>query len=1069
MTSDKSRDGRQLPVDALLQQLRERAKELNCIYRVEEALADHAAPIDDVCRRIIEAIPPGWQYPEVCVARIQLEGKTYASHLFEETGWVLSADILAGDIAVGSLEVFYTDEMPEFDEGPFLKEEAKLIRTIADRIGHYVMHQKMRALAEQWEKTPDGTEPSRGAEWRIVLHMLRQTDLALYKSISRKMLNYLCWSGVEAADDLMRSFTLNPMQAEAAMLEDMNQPYERRDVGFSLQLCSKTFEIAADNLHPDEILRLMQRWIQEDKLSFLVQVVSRNLNVAEVADAVRRYYFLAENEPEIQSPNKRGIEVSLIRRFLSDQLEYIKVAKEFMEVRDFHHLLTRVVFTTDSQGKLGGKSAGLYLASQILKKRSVDNPLLADVKVPKTYHITSDVLLAFMHYNNFDDVVEQKYKPVNQVRFEYPHIVQAFKNARFPLEITNGLSAALDEFGDSPLIIRSSSLLEDRIGASFSGKYKSLFLANQGPKQERLEALQEAIAEVYASTFGPDPIEYRGERGLLDFREEMGIMVQQVVGVKIGSYYLPCFAGVAFSRNEFRWSPRIQREDGLIRMVPGLGTRAVDRLSDDYPVLIAPGQPALRVNTTPDEIARYSPSQVDVIDLETNTFETVRFRDLIVRTGMEIPRLEHIVSIYRNGALRTPMGIMPADVQPDELVPTFEGLVSRTTFVQQIEAMLKTLEEVLGTPVDLEFAHDGSNLYLLQCRAQSHSQSTAPAPIPKGTPVEKILFTGNRFVSNGVIPNITHLVYVDPDRYAALPDRASMASVGRAVSQLNKVLPKRQFVLMGPGRWGSRGDIKLGVSVTYSDINNTAALIEIARRKGNYTPDLSFGTHFFQDLVEAEIRYLPLYPDDEGNIFNEQFLYRAENLLREIVPDFGHLDETIRLIDVSQATDGQVVRICMNADLQEAIAVIAPPTTEPTQLGLPAPAVVLPNEHFWRWRLQMVERLARELDPERMGVASLYLFGSTKNATAGPASDIDLLIHFTGDERQRERLESWLHGWSLCLSETNYLQTGYRTEGLLDVHIVTDEDIAKRTSWAAKIGAVTDAARPIRLGNGRFA
>ena len=1052
------------PVDALLQQLQERAKELNCIYRVEEALAQPGASVEDVCRQIIDAIPPGWQYPDICVARIRLEETSFTSRDFQETPWIQTARVLVNEIEVGSVEVFYTKEMPDIDQGPFLKEEAKLIRTIADRLGHFVQHQKMRVIAEQWEQSRETAASGRGTEWQVVLQMLRQTDFNLYLSISRKMLNYLCWSGIEAADNLMQSFTADPSQAEAAMLEDMNQPYERREIGFSSELCRKAFEIATHNLSSDEILRLVQKWMQEDKLSFLVQVVNRNLTLAEVADAIRRYYYLAENEPGIQSPNKRGIEVSLVRRFLSDQLQYIQVAKEFVEIKDFYHLLGNVVFTTESHGKLGGKSAGMYLASQILKKKAEQDPLLADIRIPKTFYVTSDVLLHYMHYNNFDEVVEQKYKPINQVRFEYPHIVQAFKSARFPADIVNGLSAALDEFGDSPLIVRSSSLLEDRIGAAFSGKYKSLFLANQGSKQQRLEALQDAIAEVYASTFGPDPIEYRAERGLLDFGEEMGIMIQEVVGTRIGKYYLPCFAGVAFSRNEFRWSPRIKREDGLLRIVPGLGTRAVDRLSDDYPVLVAPGQPNLRVNTTPDETARYSPTHIDVIDLDTNAFETVSFRDLLRETDMSIPRLEHLVSVYRDGTLRTPMGMLSPDVTPDELVVTFEGLVTRTDFVKQLGGMLKTLEQTLGIPVDIEFAHDGSHLYVLQCRAQSHSAATAPAPIPKGTPKEKILFTANRYVSNGFIPNITHIVYVDPEQYAALPDRASMASVGRAVGYLNKMLPKRQFILMGPGRWGSRGDIKLGVSVTYSDINNTAALIEIARCKGNYVPDLSFGTHFFQDLVETEIRYLPLYPDGSDVLFNEVFLMRSENILRQMAPDFADLEKTIRLIDVRRSTEGQVVRLCMNGDLDEAIAVIASPTSPTSPVGFVAQPEVVPDEHFWRWRLQMVERIAQELDAEPLGVVNMYVFGSTKNATAGPASDIDVLVHFAGSAEQLELLRSWLEGWSLCLAETNYMQTGYRTGSLLDVHIVTDEDIARKTSWAAKIGAVTDAARLLPIG-----
>ena len=223
--------------------------------------------------------------------------------------------------------------------------------------------------------------------------------------------------------------------------------------------------------------------------------------------------------------------------------------------------------------------------------------------------------MEFLHYNNLEEVIEQKYKEIDQIRQEYPYIVQIFKNSIFHSEVVKQLSLVLEDFGNVPLIVRSSSLLEDRIGAAFSGKYKSLFVANQGTRQARLSALMDAIAEVYSSIFNADPIEYRKERGLLDYHEEMGIMIQEVVGTKVGKYFFPAYAGVAFSNNEFRWSPRIKRDDGLIRLVPGLGTRAVDRVSDDYPALIAPGKPGLRVNVSVDDVIRYSPQKIDVINL----------------------------------------------------------------------------------------------------------------------------------------------------------------------------------------------------------------------------------------------------------------------------------------------------------------------------------------------------------------------------------------------------------------------------------------------------------------------
>ncbi len=1050
------------PFEKLFDSLQERAKELNCLYQVETILSSPDEPSDKVCREIIQALPPGWQYPDVCLVKISLEGEVYCSPDFQETPWVQTADIVVQDRVVGAICVYYTQEMPAADVGPFLKGETKLIRTIAERLGHFIMHQRLKRLAQEWETAKhDGIRRER-VEWQVVLDLIRQTDQRLFAGISRKMLNQLCWAGVPEAELLLLTLCSDLEVADQELLDEWNRPHQVRGAGSSAGLDAAAFNIASKHFSDEEILRLIQKWVQEDKLSFLVQVVNRNLSLPEVVDAIRRYHHLAPDEPEVFSPSKRGIQVSLIRRFLSDQLQYINIAKNYIDVRDFYHLLQRIIFAAESHGKLGGKSAGLYLAAQILKKKSKDSDFLADVKVPKTWHITSDVLLHFMHHNNFDEVVEQKYKEINQVRLEYPHIVQTFKSARFPEDIAKGLSVALDDLGDTPLIVRSSSLLEDRVGAAFSGKYKSLFLANRGSKQQRLEALMDAIAEVYASTFSPDPIEYRAERGLIDFGEEMGIMIQEVVGTRVGKYFLPAYAGVAFSNNEFRWSPRINRKDGLVRMVPGLGTRAVDRLSDDYPVLIAPGQPNLRVNVSADEVSRYSPRRIDVINLETNSFETIEIGQFLKEVGHEFPTVNNIFSVYKDEHIRKPMA-MSVDFENDELIATFEGLVADTPFVRQMQSILATLEETLGTPVDVEFASNGQDFYLLQCRAQSYSEESLPAPIPKDIPEDKIIFSANRHVSNGRVLDITHIVYVDPKGYGEISDRSDLAAVGRAIGKLNKLLPKRQFVLMGPGRWGSRGDIKLGVNVTYSDINNTAVLIEVARQKGNYVPDLSFGTHFFQDLVEANIRYLPLYPDDKGIIFNERFLGSSANILGDILPEFSFLSDTIRLIDVPASTGGLVLRVLMNADLDEAVGVLMQPGAETSLPSVKAAALQTPTDTFWRWRVQIAERIAGELESDRFGVAGLYIYGSTKNATAGPGSDIDLLVHFRGTTDQLERLRLWLEGWSLCLAEMNYMRTGYRSKGLLDVQIVTDEDIANKTSYAAKIGAVTDPARPLTM------
>jgi len=892
---------------------------------------------------------------------------------------------------------------------------------------------------------------------------LEKTDRALFIKISRKMLNYLCWIGIEEARLL-----LNQLSAEGGsrLVEsggEVNKPSLKAVIASSAELSQRIFSVARRNLSNEEILDNIQKWIKENRIGFLVKALENlDTSLGEILDAISRYHHMEEGDVEVTPYTRQNISVLLIHRLFTEQLDFIGIAKDYADLHDFNDILRRTIFPQNSHGRLGGKSAGLFIAAQILKRYAGQRSGISQVQMPKTWYITSDVLQQFLSYNDLEEILEQKYKNIDQIREEYPNIIQIFKNSLFPGEIVNWLSACLDDLGEKPIIVRSSSLLEDRTGTSFSGKYKSLFLANRGAKHERLNALMDAIAEIYASVFAPDPIEYRRERGLTNFHEEMGIMIQEVVGTKVGRYYLPEFAGVAFSNNEFRWSPRIRREDGLIRLVPGLGTRAVDRLSDDYPKLIAPGQPGLNVNATVDETLYYSPRKIDVIDLEANSFQTVEIEDLIREYGEEYPNLENVFSVYKDGMFRR-ISVLNVNMKRDELIATFEGAVSNTGFVRDVKEILDLLREKMGKPVDIEFAVNGGKIYLLQCRSQSFSSEDQPVSIPKNIPREKVVFTARRYVSNGRVPDITHIVYVEPEAYSRLKSTDELKRVGRAIGRINSLLPKRQFLLMGPGRWGSRGDIKLGVPVSYSEINNTAVLIEIARRKGNYVPDLSFGTHFFQDLVEASIRYLPLYPDESETIFNEELLGKAQNILPDLLPEFADLAEVIRVIDVPRETDSEVLRVAMNAEADEAMAyLISADEVDSRQEPVKVPLALQAGEH-WRWRMRTAELIAKMLDCERFGVRAMYVIGSTKNATASPASDIDLLVHFSGSDGQRRELLAWFEGWSLSLAEINYIRTGFRNDRLLDVHLVTDEDITRRTSYAVKIGAITDPARPLRL------
>lgn len=1048
-------------VNELMSALKERAKELNCLYQVEELFNKPRLDLASIMDGIVKAIPPGWQYPAVCEARLAYGSRTFQTPGFAVTPWILSVDIVVQDEVVGRIEVCYREERPSADEGPFLKEERKLINTIAERLERRIFHERLKSVFEgDRKKLHRGDVPH-----RAIIDLMKRTDQKLLARISRKMLYSLSWAGIREAREMIVKLNPTSMGQESEL--DPNRPLARGSQADLSEMSDEVFNLAERYLSEKEVLHSIQKWIMEDRSNFMMKVLEDSgTTLQEIAAAIEKFHHLTPQAIELDPAREKAFRVSLIRRLLNDDPQFIRAGKDFVEINDFYSLLQHVIFPASSHGRLGGKASGLFLASQILQKSTQSSEFLRNIKTPKTWYVTSDTILHFISYNDLDEIVEQKYEDMARVRHEYPYVVHVFKNSSLPPEILHGLSVALDDFGDKPLIVRSSSLLEDRAGTSFAGKYKSLFIANQGSKQDRLLALSDAITEVYASTFSPDAIEYRAERSMIDYHEEMGILIQEVVGRRVGDYFLPSFAGVIFANNEFRWSPRIRREDGLLRLVPGLGTRAVDRLSDDYPVLISPGQPNLRANVTVDEKIRYSPRKIDVINLKTNSFETMEIKHLLEQCGDEYPAVRLVVSKLRHDRLEL-LGGLGIDGDHDALIVTFDGLLQSTEFARQIRELLRILHTELNVPVDVEFAHDGADLYLLQCRPQSSTPESLPAVIPWDIPPQNILFSANRYVANGTVSGIQYIVYVDPQGYADMETETDLVAVGQAVGLLNQLLPKHQFILMGPGRWGSRGDIKLGVRVTYSEINNTAMLIEIARHQKGYLPEPSFGTHFFQDLVEASIRYLPLYPEERGVIFNESFLNSARNMLPEMLPEFARLAPALKVIDVSEASGGRLLQVLMNGDREEAVALLVDighekKISESSWFQRQTTVATKDDDH-WRWRLHAAEWIAAELDPERFGVVALYLIGSTKNANAGPQSDIDLLIHIRGTEQQRGELEAWLQGWSLCLSEFNYLRTGYQTPGLLDVHLITDEDIEKRTVFGSRIGAITDPPRPLSL------
>lgn len=905
--------------------LRERVKELRCLQGIVSLIETRGLPLEKVFSGIVDLIPEGWQFPEICRARIKFHEKAFETPGFKETDWMQRVPLRARGTLVGSLEVSYLEKATDRREGPFLLEEKKLIELIGNRLS---------LLIEDWEGglSPEaknvcvepGLKPK--PEWIVILDLLRETDPVLHKRVLRRLMNHLHWQGVPGVQGLLLQFAPEFTAGGTEAARDENQPYPQQDVETLERVYEEAVWIASVAIPEKEIGTLIKQWMRQDRFGFFVLAMEkRDISLVEIKEIINKFCrSISKDEQALSLADDLQARIALIRRFMSDRLPFIRIARQHMTISDFGRVMARVTGPSRGTGRLGGKAAGMIVAEHILRKKTRENPSIGEFRVPESWFIASDGVIDFIHYNFLEDFQSFKFSRIEEIRNNYPYLEQVCKHSFFPPEIQSQLRLILDDLGEGPLIVRSSSLLEDSKDTAFSGKYRSLFLANTGSKEQRLMALSEAVAEVYASLFNPDAIQYRAERGLLDYYEEMGVLIQRVVGRRVGRYFFPAFAGVAFSNNEFRWSPRVQREDGVLRIVAGLGTRAVDRVGYDYPVLVSPGHPGIRVNIMPEEIVHYSQKLIDVINIETGRFETHSIEEILREVGADFPLWDQILSVYDGNAVRKASRAMDHPDR-DVMVVTFSGLLQNTAFIKQMKEIMRVLKEVYGMPMDVEFAHDGKNLFILQCRPQASQEEEERASIPKWIPDKCKLFSANRYVTNAQVRGIRTVIYVDPENYSSISFLADMIAVGDAVSRLNTMLPKRSFILMGPGRWGSRGDIRLGVKVTYSDINNSAMLVEIARKVGNFVPDLSFGTHFFQDLVEAKIRYLALYPDDDGILFAADFFKNSPNSLEEFLPEYKYLSDVIKVIDVPAVANGYELNIVMDAESEMALGFLAEP------------------------------------------------------------------------------------------------------------------------------------------------
>ncbi|HOW97328.1 MAG TPA: PEP/pyruvate-binding domain-containing protein [Kiritimatiellia bacterium] len=620
-----------------------------------------------------------------------------------------------------------------------------------------------------------------------------------------------------------------------------------------------------------------------------------------------------EYRPDLPGRGKDVFE-TLIKMIISRDPGMQRLISRYLTLQDILDVRKRMIGT----GLIGGKTVGMLLSRAIVKK--ADRRFVEEMEEHDSFFVGSDVF--------YDFLVRCGVWWIRQKQRNPETFLEGAEQARrriitgeFPPYILRQFEEMLDYFGQSPFIVRSSSLLEDNYGHSFAGKYESVYCANQGPRERRMQDLLAAIRTIYASSMSEKALSYRADRGMLDRDEQMALLVMRVSGAMYGRNFYPQMAGVGFSFNPYAWAPEIDPKAGVIRLVFGLGTRAVNRSDDDYTRIVALNAPEKRPETNFDEVAQYAQRRMDYLDLEANQLVSDYFTDVV--TGDEDFPIEMFAS---EDAAPSARGGKP------HRILTFDSLLARTGFVKDLREILHVLQVAYNHPVDIEFTANfvGDGRYkinLLQCRPlQVQGAALVEMPDVKVGREDLIIAARGAVIGQSRLNRIDRLVYVSPDLYSRLPvqDRHEVA---RLLGEINRARgaaggPCRAGVetvmLLGPGRWGS-GSPHLGIPVTFSEINRASILCEIVAMHENLVPDVSLGTHFLNELVERNILYLALFPQQGENFLNKEFFEKTPSRLLEIVPGAGKMKEVVRVLDAAQIGGGAIIKIMADAVRQRVL------------------------------------------------------------------------------------------------------------------------------------------------------
>ena len=596
--------------------------------------------------------------------------------------------------------------------------------------------------------------------------------------------------------------------------------------------------------------------------------------------------ILHENGIPLEDQCSRMCNIMMTR----DERLRVLVKKHFRP-EDYFRVRDHMVGT----GMVGGKTCGMLLARAIIRNLAPDIDRILEPH--DSFYVGSDVFYTYIVDNGLWDLrVRQRTEDGYFALAD--ELSDRLKFGTFSRELQEKFMHILEYYGQDPYIIRSSSILEDGFDNAFAGKYESVFCANRGTPEERLEEFENAVRIVYASSAGLSALDYRKRRGLDKRDEQMALLVMRVSGSAYGSYYMPCAAGVGYSFSPYKFLNDINSSAGMLRLVMGLGTSAVDRTEGSYPRLVSLDKPEATNFTTIAEKHQFSQRKAEVVDLKAGKLSRVPLETLepILPGYLKTQVLEH--------DSEAEFSLRERGIRQDICFISCLGLVRNRAMMEHMKRMMQLIQQEYGEPVDIEFTINVSEskeyvINLLQCRPLQIFQDTGSTSIPDDIPEERILLE-TRGASMGLSRKIQldRIVYVDPVEYYHLPynEKPQIASLIGKINWKYRDQGKH-LLLMVPGRIGTSSP-ELGVPTSFADISGFDAVCEMAESRAGYNPELSYGSHIFQDLVEAQILYMAVFPGDKTPHFQPELLMEETNTITEISGGANY-QNVISLIDVS--------------------------------------------------------------------------------------------------------------------------------------------------------------------------